>query len=80
MNSIVNLVEALILHDIDKFCVYTQDIVTRYAHQSGYHVERRFGWDCHGLPVVWYSVLFSTFVVVSNKHFKVFTVFTPGNL
>ena len=80
MNSIVKLVEALILHDIDKFCIYTQDIVTRYAHQSGYHVERRFGWDCHGLPVVWYSVLFSTFVVVRNKHFKVFTVFTPGNL
>lgn len=28
-----------------------KDIVTRYAHQNGYHVERRFGWDCHGLPV-----------------------------
>ncbi|XP_076363583.1 isoleucyl-tRNA synthetase [Tachypleus tridentatus] len=28
-----------------------KDIITRYAHQSGYHVERRFGWDCHGLPV-----------------------------
>lgn len=28
-----------------------KDIVTRYAYQSGYHVERRFGWDCHGLPV-----------------------------
>ena len=28
-----------------------QDIVTRYAHQTGHHVERRFGWDCHGLPV-----------------------------
>lgn len=28
-----------------------KDIVTRYAHQSGYCVERRFGWDCHGLPV-----------------------------
>lgn len=28
-----------------------KDVVTRYAHQSGYHVERRFGWDCHGLPV-----------------------------
>lgn len=28
-----------------------KDIVTRYAHQSGYHVVRRFGWDCHGLPV-----------------------------
>lgn len=28
-----------------------KDIVPRFAHQSGYHVERRFGWDCHGLPV-----------------------------
>ncbi|KAJ3241775.1 isoleucine--tRNA ligase [Chytriomyces hyalinus] len=28
-----------------------KDTVTRYAHQTGHHVERRFGWDCHGLPV-----------------------------
>lgn len=28
-----------------------KDIATRYAHQSGFHVERRFGWDTHGLPV-----------------------------
>ncbi len=28
-----------------------KDVVTRYACQRGYHVERRFGWDCHGLPV-----------------------------
>ncbi|ORY04507.1 isoleucyl-tRNA synthetase [Basidiobolus meristosporus CBS 931.73] len=28
-----------------------KDIVTRYAHQTGHYVERRFGWDCHGLPV-----------------------------
>ena len=28
-----------------------QDIVTRYATQTGHYVERRFGWDCHGLPV-----------------------------
>ncbi|EUC58626.1 isoleucyl-tRNA synthetase,cytoplasmic protein, partial [Rhizoctonia solani AG-3 Rhs1AP] len=28
-----------------------KDIVTRYAHANGYHVERRFGWDTHGLPV-----------------------------
>lgn len=28
-----------------------KDIVTRYAYQQGYHVVRRFGWDCHGLPV-----------------------------
>ena len=26
--------------------------MTRYAHQTGHHVDRRFGWDCHGLPVV----------------------------
>lgn len=29
----------------------TQDIVTRHAHVSGFHVTRRFGWDTHGLPV-----------------------------
>ena len=29
-----------------------KDVVTRYAHQSGFHVDRRFGWDCHGLPIV----------------------------
>lgn len=29
-----------------------KDVVTRYAHQTGHHVERRFGWDTHGLPVV----------------------------
>jgi isoleucyl-tRNA synthetase len=28
-----------------------QDVVTRYAHATGHHVERRFGWDTHGLPV-----------------------------
>ncbi|KAJ1567544.1 hypothetical protein HK405_005583, partial [Cladochytrium tenue] len=28
-----------------------KDVVTRYAHQTGHYVERRFGWDCHGLPV-----------------------------
>jgi isoleucyl-tRNA synthetase len=29
----------------------TQDTVTRYAHQTGHHVTRRFGWDTHGLPI-----------------------------
>jgi len=28
-----------------------KDTVTRYAHQNGYYVSRRFGWDCHGLPI-----------------------------
>jgi len=28
-----------------------KDIVTRYAHGKGHYVERRFGWDTHGLPV-----------------------------
>ncbi|MEI6971452.1 MAG: isoleucine--tRNA ligase, partial [bacterium] len=28
-----------------------KDIVPRYYTMRGYYVERRFGWDCHGLPV-----------------------------
>ncbi len=28
-----------------------KDIVPRYQTMRGYHVERRFGWDCHGLPI-----------------------------
>jgi len=28
-----------------------KDIIPRYWTMRGYHVERRFGWDCHGLPV-----------------------------
>ena len=28
-----------------------KDIVTRFATQTGHQVSRRFGWDCHGLPV-----------------------------
>lgn len=28
-----------------------KDIVPRYWSMRGYKVERRFGWDCHGLPV-----------------------------
>ncbi|KAM7488581.1 hypothetical protein LguiB_026065 [Lonicera macranthoides] len=28
-----------------------KDVVTRYQTMRGHHVIRRFGWDCHGLPV-----------------------------
>eukprot|EP00554_Chaetoceros_debilis_P006576 CAMPEP_0194072646 /NCGR_PEP_ID=MMETSP0149-20130528/329_1 /TAXON_ID=122233 /ORGANISM="Chaetoceros debilis, Strain MM31A-1" /LENGTH=1167 /DNA_ID=CAMNT_0038752545 /DNA_START=98 /DNA_END=3601 /DNA_ORIENTATION=+ len=28
-----------------------KDVVTRYATMTGKKVERRAGWDCHGLPV-----------------------------
>eukprot|EP00250_Pteridium_aquilinum_P020701 c24911_g4_i1 orf=421-4026(-) len=28
-----------------------KDIVTRFQTANGHHVTRRFGWDCHGLPV-----------------------------
>ncbi|CDJ59587.1 isoleucine-tRNA synthetase, putative [Eimeria maxima] len=28
-----------------------KDVVCRFAHQRGHYVERRFGWDCHGLPI-----------------------------
>ncbi|CAI4054793.1 hypothetical protein SKDZ_02G0320 [Saccharomyces kudriavzevii ZP591] len=28
-----------------------KDIVPRYATMTGHHVERRFGWDTHGVPI-----------------------------
>ncbi|KAM2014888.1 hypothetical protein FF2_044689 [Malus domestica] len=28
-----------------------KDIITRFFSMTGHHVIRRFGWDCHGLPV-----------------------------
>ena len=30
---------------------YVKDTVPRYFTMRGHRVERRFGWDCHGLPV-----------------------------
>ena len=32
------------------FTGYVKDLVPRYQTMRGRHVERRFGWDCHGLP------------------------------
>ncbi|MDG6108127.1 isoleucine--tRNA ligase [Dactylosporangium aurantiacum] len=29
---------------------YAKDVVPRYKSMRGFRVERRFGWDCHGLP------------------------------
>ena len=28
-----------------------KDVIGRFFTMKGYHVERRFGWDCHGVPV-----------------------------
>src|ERR1700688_3690095 len=28
-----------------------KDIVPRFWTMKGYRVQRRFGWDCHGVPV-----------------------------
>ena len=32
-------------------CSVIKDIVPRYFTMKGFHVQRRFGWDCHGLPI-----------------------------
>lgn len=29
---------------------YVKDVVPRYKTMRGFRVQRRFGWDCHGLP------------------------------
>src|SRR5690348_8307351 len=28
-----------------------KDVIPRYWTMKGYRVERRWGWDCHGLPI-----------------------------
>ncbi len=28
-----------------------KDIIPRYQTMRGHHIQRRFGWDCHGLPI-----------------------------
>lgn len=28
-----------------------KDIIPRYATMRGHHVDRKWGWDCHGLPI-----------------------------
>ena len=30
---------------------YMKDVVPRFFTMRGFHVPRRWGWDCHGLPV-----------------------------
>ncbi len=32
-------------------CSVIKDVVPRYFTMKGFHVQRRFGWDCHGLPI-----------------------------
>ena len=49
-----------------------KDIVTRFAHQSGFHVDRRFGWDCHGLPVVGYVFDIEFFIHLPDIGIKQF--------
>jgi len=28
-----------------------KDVIPRYKTMQGYHIARRWGWDCHGLPI-----------------------------
>ncbi len=30
-----------------------KDVIPRYWTMQGKHVSRRFGWDCHGVPIEW---------------------------
>lgn len=42
-----------------------KDIIPRYKTMKGFHVERRFGWDCHGLPV---ETLIEKELGINSKH------------
>ena len=54
-----------------------QDIVTRYAHGRGFHVERRFGWDTHGLPVE-YEIDKKLGITVSITYLLVLEALAPS--
>jgi len=28
-----------------------KDVIPRYQTMRGHHVDRKWGWDCHGLPI-----------------------------
>src|SRR3972149_8466491 len=28
-----------------------KDVIPRYKTMQGFHISRRWGWDCHGLPI-----------------------------
>ena len=30
---------------------YIKDLIPRYKTMQGFHVDRTWGWDCHGLPI-----------------------------
>ena len=44
-------VQVQLRYTITKLFINCQDIVCRYACFKGHFVDRRFGWDCHGLPI-----------------------------
>ncbi len=45
-----------------------KDVIPRYMTMKGKLVERRFGWDCHGLPVE-YEVEKSLKISLFKNHF-----------
>lgn len=49
-----------------------KDIIPRYQTMKGKRVERRFGWDCHGLPVE-YEIM-KTLGISGTKQIKEFGV------
>ena len=39
------------LHYGHMLASFIKDAIPRYKTMQGYHISRRWGWDCHGLPV-----------------------------
>ena len=44
---------------------YVKDVVPRYQTMRGKRVDRRFGWDCHGLPAEMETLRTSTQAVAN---------------
>ncbi len=49
-----------------------KDVVPRYQTMRGYHVDRKWGWDCHGLPIE--NIVEKKFELGSKKQIEEFGV------
>jgi len=49
-----------------------KDVVPRYFAMKGYKVKRRWGWDCHGLPIE--NIIEKNFKINSKKEIEEFGI------
>ena len=53
VTKMINVIGIVTVTTIESIitCTTIKDIIPRYMAMRGHYVQRRFGWDCHGLPI-----------------------------